>query len=422
MGAIMMDMTEPRLHFSDLEARSAADREQSLFISLRAQLEHAKANTAFWAEKLAHVDVAGIKDRDDLASLPVLSKSDLVSLQAEKPLFGGIAPKNSDVKRVYYSPGPIVEPQPGGTDPWRMSAALYAAGMRRGDVIANCFSYHLTPAGFMFDEAAANLGCVTFPAGVGNTETLVQAFNHFKVSGYVGTPDFLQIILEKAKSLGHDIASVKNALVSGGPLFPVLREWYANEGISIKQCYGTAELGLIAFETDDAVNGMVVAENCLVEIVRPGTGDPVAPGEVGEVVVTTFDANYPLIRFATGDLSAIMEGGSKCGRTNVRLKGWMGRADQTTKVRGMFVHPSQIARIVKAFPQMGRARLEVTEHQGKDQMMFVCELPQSDDNLADKIAETVRAECRLRTEVRIVEPGSLPNDGKVIDDKRTIGV
>ena len=418
----MTDISNTNIFFSELEARSEVDREQSLFIALRAQLSHAQAHSPFWQEKLQDIDPEKISDRQALATLPIVSKSDLVELQAKSPLFGGLAPKNSDVKRVFYSPGPIVEPQPGGADPWRMSAALFAAGMRRGDMVANCFSYHLTPAGFMFDEAASNLGCVTFPAGVGNTETLVQAFNHFDISGYIGTPDFLQIILEKAKGIGADIASMKNALVSGGPLFPVLREWYLNEGINIKQCYGTAELGLIAFETADAANGMVLAENCLVEIVRPGTGDPVEPGEVGEVVVTTFDKNYPLIRFATGDLSAIMPGQSACGRTNARLKGWMGRADQTTKVRGMFVHPKQIAHIVKSFPDMGRARLEVTETGGKDEMTFICELPTNDEGVSEKIAQTVRAECRLRADVKIVPPNSLPNDGKVIEDKRAIGV
>jgi len=409
-------------YFSSLEARPVEEREDSVFIALRAQLKSAAEKSPYWTKKLAGVDIDGVVDRAALSKLPVLSKNDLVELQDKTPLFGGIAPANSDVRRVFYSPGPIVEPQPGGTDPWRMSSALFAAGMRRGDVIANCFSYHLTPAGFMFDEAASNLGCVTFPAGVGNTETLVEAFNHFAISGYVGTPDFLQIILEKAKALGNDISSVKNALVSGGPLFPAMRDWYAAQGINIKQCYGTAELGLIAFETDAADNGMIIAENCIVEIVRPGTADPVAPGEVGEVVVTTFDPHYPLIRFATGDLSAILPGQSSCGRTNDRLKGWMGRADQTTKVRGMFVHPRQIAKIVKSFPEMGRARLEVSETEGKDQMTFICELPHNDDAVSEQIAQSVRSECRLRADIRIVPLNSLPNDGKVIEDRRAIGV
>jgi phenylacetate-CoA ligase len=274
----------------------------------------------------------------------------------------------------------------------------------------------------MFDEAAIQLGCVTFPAGVGNTETLVEAFNHFSIGGYIGTPDFLQIILEKAKGLGRDITSVENALVSGGPLFPAMREWYRNQNINIKQCYGTAELGLIAFETGEPENGMVVSENCIVEVVRPGTGDPVEPGEVGEVVVTTFDPNYPLIRFATGDLSAILPGASECGRTNMRLKGWLGRADQSTKVRGMFVHPQQVARVIKSFPQIGRARLEISETEGKDQMTFVCELAAEENGIVEKIAQSVRSECRLRADVRVVPPNSLPNDGKVIEDRRAIGV
>jgi len=409
-------------YLSPLEARSSADREASLFIALREQLKHAAANCPYWTKKLSGFDLEGIADRDGLAKLSILSKNDLVDLQSKAPLFGGVAPKNSDVRRVFFSPGPIVEPQPGGTDPWRMSSALFAAGMRRGDVIANCFSYHLTPAGFMFDEAAANIGCVTFPAGVGNTETLVEAFNHFSISGYVGTPDFLQIILEKSKALGSDIKCVKNALVSGGPLFPAMRDWYAAEGVDVKQCYGTAELGLIAFETDDAANGMVIAENCIVEIVRPGTGDLVSAGEVGEVVVTTFDPDYPLIRFATGDLSAYLPGESSCGRTNQRLKGWLGRADQTTKVRGMFVHPRQIAKIVKSFPDMSRARLEVNETGGKDQMTFICEMANPAASVLEEIEQSVRAECRLRADVKIVPINSLPNDGKVIEDRRAIGV
>ncbi|MGJ8527419.1 phenylacetate--CoA ligase family protein [Maritalea sp.] len=418
-----MDQTETEHgFFSPLETRNELEREANLFANLGEQLKNAAANSGYWKAQLADIDVESIGDRKALAKLPVLSKGDLVELQDKMPLFGGVAPANSDLRRVFYSPGPIVEPQPGGTDPWRMSAALFAAGMRHGDIIANCFSYHLTPAGFMFDEAASNLGCVTFPAGIGNTETLVEAFNHFQISGYVGTPDFLQIILEKAKGLGRDIDSIKNALVSGGPLFPAMRDWYAGEGINIKQCYGTAELGLIAHETGVPENGMVIAENCIVEIVRPGTGDPVGVGEVGEVVVTTFDQNYPLIRFATGDLSSILPGQSACGRTNTRLKGWMGRADQTTKVRGMFVHPRQIAKIVKSYPQMGRARLEVTENEGKDQMTFICELQSDDNSIAEKIAQTVRAECRLRADIRIVPPSSLPNDGKVIDDQRVVGI
>lgn len=409
-----------QIYFDKAEAQDPLFRQSGLMAKLRKQLVHAKTHSSFWQETLDTIDPETIQSRDDLVKLPILRKSDLVALQAERDLFGGIATDKSAIKRVFFSPGPIVEPQANIEDPWRMASALYAAGMRPGDVIANCFSYHLTPAGFMFDEAAAKLGATVFPAGVGNTETLVDAFNHFQISGYVGTPDFLQIILEKAKALGKDIKCVKHALVSGGPLFPAMRAFYQSENIDVRQCYGTAELGLIAYETQG--EGLVIAEDCMVEIVRPGTGDPVNEGEVGEVVVSIFNPTYPLIRFATGDLSAILPGQSECGRTNGRLKGWLGRADQTTKVRGMFVHPQQIARVVKAYPQVARARLEVTEQEGKDQMTLLCEIDQVAPGLLDDIAQTVRAETRLRADIQVVSPNALPNDGKVIEDKRVLGV
>lgn len=409
-----------QIYFDKAEMQDPLFRQSGLMAKLRKQLGHAKANSTYWRDALADIDPESIQSREDVAKLPILRKSDLVALQAEGNLFGGIATDHDRIKRVFFSPGPIVEPQANIDDPWRMAAALYAAGMRKGDLLANCFSYHLTPAGFMFDEAAAKLGATVFPAGVGNTETLVDAFNHFQISGYVGTPDFLQIILEKAKGLGKDIKSVRHALVSGGPLFPAMREFYQGHDIDVRQCYGTAELGLIAYETEG--EGMVIAEDCLVEIVRPGTGDPVNDGEVGEVVVTIFDATYPLIRFATGDLSATLPGQSDCGRTNARLKGWLGRADQTTKVRGMFVHPQQIARVVKTYPEIGRARLEVTETEGKDQMALLCEIADVAPGLLDDIAQTMRAETRLRADIQVVAPDSLPNDGKVIEDKRVLGV
>ncbi len=406
--------------FDKAEIQDPLFRQTGLMAKLRKQLGHAKSSSPYWQNALADIDPENIQSREDLARLPILRKNDLVTLQAGDDLFGGIATDQGRIKRVFFSPGPIVEPQADVPDPWRMASALYAAGMRKGDLIANCFSYHLTPAGFMFDEAAAKLGATVFPAGVGNTETLVDAFNHFQISGYVGTPDFLQIILEKAKGLGKDISCVRHALVSGGPLFPAMREFYEGENIAVRQCYGTAELGLIAYETEG--DGMVMAEDCLVEIVRPGTGDPVNDGEVGEVVVTTFDPTYPLIRFATGDLSATLPGQADCGRTNGRLKGWLGRADQTTKVRGMFVHPQQIARVVKTYPEIGRARLEVTETDGKDQMSLLCEIANVAPGLLDDIAQTMRAETRLRADIQVVAPDSLPNDGKVIEDKRVLGV
>jgi len=290
------------------------------------------------------------------------------------------------------------------------------------DIVANCFSYHLTPAGFMFDEAAAELGCSVFPAGVGNSDTLVQAFNHLNINCYVGTPDFLKVLIEKSETLGQPITSIKKACVSGGPLFPDLRQWYIDRGISIYQCYGTAELGLIAYETNDGAPGMVINENCYVEIVKTGTSMPVTDGEVGEVVVTTFNRKYPLIRFATGDLSAFIAEESESNYTNKRLKGWMGRADQTAKVRGMFIHPKQVIRVAEKFPSINKARVEISEKEGHDEMVFICESTEQSQDLEQKLTEAIRSECRLRGEVRFVDANTLPNDGKVIDDKRRIGI
>lgn len=412
-------MSAPSAPFDALETRTPEERTDALFAALRDQVRHAKTASPHYGATLADVDPGSLTGPDALAALPVLYKSDLVSLQAAAAPLGGIATRAPGAfRRLYLSPGPIVEPETEGPH-WRMERALHAAGFGADDTALNAFAYHLTPAGFMFDHACASLGVTVFPGGVGNTEMQARAIAMLGITGYVGTPDFLKAILEKADEAGLGSATLTKALVSGGPLFPSLREWYEARAIAVRQCYGTAELGLIAYETVPG-EGMVIDEHAIVEIVRPGTGVPVADGEVGEVVVTTFNPAYPLIRFATGDLSAILAGHSPCGRTGRRLKGWMGRADQTTKVRGMFVHPRQVAAIVSAFPQLGRARLEVGEEGGRDTLLLRVESADSDPSLVEALAEAIRAECRVRGEVAIVPPGTLPNDGKVIEDKRSI--
>lgn len=413
--------------YDDLETRSPAERDRQTFEALRAHVARAKSASPYYARVLGDVDPSLLTDRAALAQLPVLYKSQLMELQAETPPLGGLTGmKPGEMRRLFLSPGPIAEAQGRDTackgDHWRMARALHAAGFHAGDIVFNGFAYHLTPAGFMFDGAAAKIGCAVFAGGVGNTETQIQAIRHFGINAYVGTPDFLKIIMEKAEALGTPVTTIAKALVSGGPLFPPLRSWYEDRGVSVRQCYGTAELGLIAYEGAGPQDGMVIAEDCIVEIVRPGTGKPVGEGEVGEVVVTTFDEAYPLIRFATGDLSAIMSGCSPCGRTNARLKGWLGRADQTTKVRGMFIHPQQVANVIKRFPDIIRARLEVTETGGIDELRLICETQGNGSQFAEALREAIRIECRLRGEVEFIAPNTLPNDGKVIDDKRTIGV
>lgn len=411
----------------ELAFRPDAEREAAVFSALRTIVAHARAHAPWWAEALAAVDPDSLTDRTALAGLPVLRKSDLIDMQASSPPFAGLTTGEvGALKRLYLSPGPIAEPEGHVEGPgthWRMERAMSAAGFRAGDRVANCFSYHMTPAGMMFDAACAALGCAVLPAGVGQTEMQVEAFRRFSINGYVGTPDFLRVILDKANELATPITSVEKALVTAGPLFPSLREAYGAAGISVRQCYGTAELGLVAYETEDPAHGLAIDEGCIVEIVRPGTGDPVPDGEVGEVVVTTFDPHYPLIRFATGDLSAVIaDPKDGRGRTARRLRGWLGRADQTTKVRGQFVHPRQVAAVGKAVPEVTKARLEVDEDGGRDRMTILCEVETpGDPHLAGRIEEAVRASTGLRAEVRLVAPGALPNDGKVIDDRRTAG-
>jgi len=406
-------------YYDDLETRDPEVREKALFATLPGQIAHAKANAPHFTRLLKDVEPDQVRDRKALAQLPVTRKSDLITLQKETPPFAGMtAVATGALGRVFSSPGPIYDPQGARGDFWRMGRALFAAGFRRGDLVYNTFSYHFTPAGMMMDLGAQAIGCAVFPAGIGQTELQVAAIADLKPDGYAGTPSFLKILLEKADELKADASSLKKALVSGEALLPPVRTWLLARGIDVRQCYGTADLGLIAYETEP-MGGLIADEGVIVEILRPGTGDPVAEGEVGEVVVTTLCTEYPLIRFATGDLSAVAVGISPCGRTNTRIRGWMGRADQTTKVKGMFVHPSQVAQVVKRHPEILRARL-VVDHDGEknDRMTLRCEVRNRNDLLAQAITNTLREVCKLRGQVEFADAGSLPNDGKVIEDLR----
>jgi phenylacetate-CoA ligase len=405
-------------YYDALETRDPAAREAALLDALVQQVAHAKSATAYYGHTLADVDPASCTSRAALAALPLTRKRDLIELQKSRPPFGGLeAVAKTSVKRVFASPGPIYELQGMATDPWRLARVMYAAGIRPGHLVHNCFSYHFTPGAFLMEGGARKLGCSVFPGGVGQTEQQVQAMVDLRPDAYVGTPSFLRIIVEKADELGADISSLKRALVSGEALPGVTRDWLRQKGIEVRQCYATADIGAIAYETD-ALEGLIVEEDLLVEIVRPGTGDPVAPGEVGEVVVTSFNPDYPLIRFATGDLSALMPGHSSCGRTNVRLRGWMGRADQTTKVKGMFVHPEQIADVARRFPEVARMRLVVDNPDAQDRMVLHCEVATVTENLQARLQDVLREQTKLRGFVEIVAPGNLPNDGKVIEDRR----
>ncbi|WP_153771859.1 AMP-binding protein [Labrenzia sp. CE80] len=399
-----------------------AQREAELFAKLPEFLAFATSKAPGWARHLAGQNLTAVTDRSALASLPVLRKADLLRLQKAEPPFGGfLAGDLTGVERVFMSPGPIWEPQAVGDDPWNGARALFAAGFRKGDLVFNAFSYHLTPGGFILDHGARALGCTVFPAGVGNTDMQVEAIEVLKPSGFIGTPDYLKVLLDRAAEQGRDASSFKRALVSGGALFPSLRQEYEGAGISVGQCYATADLGVIAYESE-AREGMIVNEDYIVEIVRPGTGDPVPEGEVGELVVTCFNRTYPLIRFGTGDLSAVLPGQSACGRTNSRLAGWMGRADQRTKVKGMFVDPAQVAEIVEAYDEIEKARLTVKRLGESDDMMLSAETASAEDeNLRERLAQSLRDVTKLRGTVVLVNPGALPNDGKVISDERDYG-
>ena len=415
----VLTVADDRPYYDDLEARSPGQREAAQFAALPAQLRRAKSAPGF-ARILADVDPDAVRDRAALAKLPVTRKSALIEQQKAEPPFAGLnATAPGDLGRIFVSPGPIFDPEGRRADYWRIGRALYAAGFRRGDIVHNCFAYHLTPAGSMLEMAAHALGCAVIPGGPGNTEQQVQAIAGLRPQGYTGTPSFLKIILDKAAELGADVTSLKRALVSAEALPASLRAELKSRGVATLQCYASADLGLIAYESP-AMEGMIVDEGIILEIVRPGTGDPVPEGDVGEVVVTTFNEDYPLVRFATGDLSAILAGVSPCGRTNVRIKGWMGRADQTTKVRGMFVHPAQIAEALRRHPQVKKARLIVDRVNENDAMTLKCELGQSDPALESALAETMHALCKLRATIEFVPPASLPNDGKVIEDVRKL--
>jgi phenylacetate-CoA ligase len=407
-------------YYDALETRVPEQREAALFHALPGQIALAKTTPGF-ARILKDVDPRAVTGRAALAALPVTRKSQLIELQKDKPPFAGlVAAKPGDLARIFLSPGPIFDPEGRRPDWWRLARALYAAGFRRGDLVLNCFSYHLTPAGSMLESGAHALRCAVIPGGVGNTESQVQAIQGLRPRCFTGTPSFLKIVLDKAAELGADVSSLARALVSAEALPASLRAELDARGVRTLQCYASADLGLIAYESE-AREGMIVDEALIVEIVRPGTGDPVPEGEVGEVVVTTFNPDYPLVRFATGDLSAVLPGPSPCGRTNMRIKGWMGRADQTTKVKGMFVHPQQIAEILRRHPQIKKARLIVDRVNDNDAMTLNCECAQGGDALVQAIDETVRALTKLHGTVEIVKPGALPNDGKVIEDVRKIG-
>ncbi len=405
--------------YDDLETRSADKREAALFSTLPDLITHAKAKASGWAKHLEGVDPKTVTDRQGLATLPVFRKSTIGELQKANPPFGGFATiEPGEFSRVFMSPGPIWEPQREGNDPWNAARPLFAAGFRKGDLVHNSLSYHMTPGGFIYDTAFLELGCTTFPAGIGNTEMQVAAISALRPSGYSGTPDYLKVIMDHASEAGMDVSSLKRASVGGGALPETLRSWYGERGVAATQTYATAELGVIAFETE-ALEGMVINENYIVEIVKPGTGNLVADGEVGEMVVTILDRSYPLIRFATGDMTAILPGESPCGRTNMRIKGWMGRADQRTKVKGMFIDPAQINDIAERHPELVKLRLIVTRADDQDVMVLKAECASANDGVAEKLAVSVQAICKVRGDVQLVDIGSLPNDGKVIADERS---
>ena len=412
--------------FDALETRDPAVREAAMLAALPLQVAHAKLASSAFAEILKDVSPASVTSRAALARLPVTRKHELLEKQIASrsrggSVFGGFSTSGfgADVPRVFASPGPIYEPEGTVKDYWRMARAIFAAGFRPGDLIHNSFSYHFVPAGSMMETGAHALGCTVFPGGTGQTEQQVQAMAELKPAGYIGTPSFLKIILEKAAEMGVTLPGLTKAMFGGEAFPPSLRDWFTAHGIAGYQCYATADLGSIAYETA-AREGLVLDEGVLLEIVRPGTGDPVAAGEVGEVVVTTLNPTYPLIRFGTGDLSAVMPGHCPSGRTNVRIKGWLGRADQTTKIRGMFVHPGQVDTIAKRFPEITKARLVVSGEMANDQMTLKVETACSGpDGLAQKVMEAIRDVTKLRGQVEVVLPGSLPNDGKVIEDARS---
>jgi phenylacetate-CoA ligase len=406
--------------YDDLETRASEVREAALFARLPDLVGRAMTAPG-WAEHLAGIDPRAVSSRAALAELPLLHKSDLPRRQRERPPFGGFATlRPGRTTRLMMSPGPIFEPEGEGNDIYGTARALFAAGLRAGDVVHNCFSYHLTPGAFIFESGLRALGCAVVPAGVGNTEQQIAAIAHFRPRGYAGTPDYLKILLDAAAADGHDVSSLAHALVSGAALPATLRAEFDGRGIAVAQCYAIAEAGVIAYESA-ARDGLIVNEQVIVEIVDPGTGVPVADGEVGEVVVTAFRDDYPMIRLATGDLSAVQPGVSACGRTNRRIRGWLGRADQSTKVKGMFVHPAQLTEISRRHPELVRLRLVVSRENEQDEMTLEAECASIDAAHIAAVAVSLQAVTKLRGAVKLVTTGSLPADGKVIVDTRSVG-
>ncbi len=411
--------------FDALETRTPAEREAAQMAALSTQVAHAQSHSAAFAAILQGVNPNAINSREALAGLPVTRKSELLDLQMtsraqQGDAFGGFSAlvRGPAMSRIFASPGPIYEPEGANPDYWRTGRALYAAGFRQGELVHNAFSYHMTPGAFILESGAHAVGCTVFPAGTGQTEQQLDAIRDLRPNAYTGTPSFLRILLEKAAQSQVDIRCIKKASVGGEACPPSLTAWFKEQGVDVYQTYATADLGLVAYETT-ARDGLVVEESVIVEIVRPGTGDPVAEGEVGELVVTTLNPAYPLIRFGTGDLSAILPGHCPSGRTAPRIKGWMGRADQTTKVKGMFVHPGQIAEVARRFPAVQKARLVISGEMANDQMHLQVEVAQAPADLSEQLESTLREVTKLRGTIQLMEPGSLPNDGKVIEDARS---
>ena len=410
-------------YYDALETRDPGQREAQLLAALPRQVAHAQQASAAFGQILAGIDAAAVTTRQALAALPVTRKPELFARQKAQRAsdwFGGFSAlkRGPGMPRLFASPGPVYEPEGATPDYWRAGRAMYAAGFRSGDLVHNAFSYHMTPGAFIMESGAHAVGCTVFPAGVGQTEQQLQAIAELRPDAYMGTPSFLRILLEKALETGNDVASMRKGLTGGEALPPTLRDWFAERGLAVYQSYATADLGLIAYETQ-AREGLVLDEAVIVEIVRPGTGDPVPEGEVGELVVTTLNPAYPLIRFGTGDLSALLPGACPTGRTNTRIRGWMGRADQTTKIRGMFVHPAQVADIARRFPEVLKARLVVSGEMANDVMTLKVEAASVPQGLDARIGEAVRDVTKLRADVQLLEPGTLPNDGKVIEDARS---
>ncbi|MCC5856600.1 MAG: AMP-binding protein [Ectothiorhodospiraceae bacterium] len=407
-------------YMDDRETRSREERAQQQWATLRAALAHAKANSVYWGKVLEEVDPQAVQGPSDLARVPLTRKSEVPGKQAGNGPFGGMeAASMGQLARVFQSPGPIYEGGEDKPDYWRFGRAMWASGMRPGHLVHNTFSYHLTPAGMMVDSGARAIGCAVFPGGVGNTEIQLDAIEQLKPAYYGGTPSFLKILLDKGEELGRDTRSFTHALMGGEPFSNSLRQELAERGVRALQCFGTAELGLVAYESE-AMEGLITDEDVLVEVVRPGSGEPVPEGEVGEMVVTVLrEGAFPVIRFATGDLTAIMPGVSPCGRTAPRIRGWMGRADQRTKVKGMFVAPEQINQLMQRYPEIRRARLVVTRENEQDRMTLMAECEGTDSALAEKLTESLQGVTKLRGQVKLVAPGELPNDGKVIADERS---